>query len=156
MDLSPKTTCLERSHFYGQWGDPSRQVLLYSNLRGSKPKTGCSWLTIRRSYTRLMHCSLSSKSPQYVHISANSFSSSSWASRLVIGLEALSSSSPLVASSSSCGDGSSGRTFWQIYATNFVECTFLWKKSKLHGWKIFRTFRNDTRSLEQSLYTDDP
>ncbi len=27
--LTPKTTCLERPHFYGQWGGPSRQVLLY-------------------------------------------------------------------------------------------------------------------------------
>ncbi len=30
LNLSPKTTCLERPYFYGQCGGLSRQVLLYS------------------------------------------------------------------------------------------------------------------------------
>ncbi len=30
LNLSPKTTCLERPYFYGQWGGLSRQVLLYN------------------------------------------------------------------------------------------------------------------------------
>ena len=30
LNLSPKTTCLERPHFHCQWGGLSRQVLLYN------------------------------------------------------------------------------------------------------------------------------
>ncbi len=33
MNLSPKTTCLERPYFYGQWGGLSRQVLLYREMQ---------------------------------------------------------------------------------------------------------------------------
>ncbi len=29
LNLSPKSTCLERPYFYGQWGGLSRQVLMY-------------------------------------------------------------------------------------------------------------------------------
>ncbi len=34
LNLSPKTTCLEKPHFHGQWGGLSRQVLLYMYLHG--------------------------------------------------------------------------------------------------------------------------
>ncbi len=39
LNLSPKTTCLDRRHFYGHWGDLAKQVLLYVVLQGRRPST---------------------------------------------------------------------------------------------------------------------